>query len=64
MTDGVLLRETLKDSDLDKYRYENINKFTPYVHTLLFVCNKKQLSTVLFETVSGLLSWMKPMKDH
>lgn len=21
MTDGVLLRETLKDSDLDKYRY-------------------------------------------
>jgi hypothetical protein len=23
MTDGVLLRETLKDSDLDKYRYEN-----------------------------------------
>ena len=22
MTDGVLLRETLKDDDLDKYRYE------------------------------------------
>lgn len=24
MTDGVLLRETLKDSDLDKYRYGNV----------------------------------------
>lgn len=25
MTDGVLLRETLKDSDLDKYRYAFYN---------------------------------------
>jgi len=25
MTDGVLLRETLKDSDLDKYRYVCFN---------------------------------------
>jgi len=40
MTDGVLLRETLKDSDLDKYRYGNIDKFTHCVHALLFVCNK------------------------
>ena len=29
MTDGVLLRETLKDSDLDKYRYDNIEKIRP-----------------------------------
>lgn len=47
MTDGVLLRETLKDSDLDKYRYENINKFYPHIYTLLFVCNKNNITNHL-----------------
>ena len=39
MTDGVLLRETLKDADLDKYRYElvGLQSCTDYLFCFLYV---------------------------
>lgn len=38
MTDGVLLRETLKDSDLDKYRYGDTENFSLLdLHLIPFV---------------------------
>ena len=35
MTDGVLLRETLKDADLDKYRYA-ANLFLLFISMMLY----------------------------
>lgn len=37
MTDGVLLRETLKDSDLDKYRYEMLRFICQYGAVAIFL---------------------------
>lgn len=43
MTDGVLLRETLKDSDLDKYRYENVGSVCPQYLYRIFVYNEDSI---------------------
>lgn len=43
MTDGVLLRETLKDSDLDKYRYGNL-----FIFLNIFFYVQSAIKTKLF----------------
>ena len=72
MTDGVLLRETLKDADLDKYRYVANFSLSQYLIELWMsqytldglstICHTKIFPSPRSFVV--LLSWMKHTRGH
>ena len=72
MTDGVLLRETLKDADLDKYRYVANFSLPQYLIELgMSQYTLDGLSTICHTKIFPsprsfvvLLSWMKHTRGH
>lgn len=61
MTDGVLLRETLRDADLDQYRYYTcsrfVDEFSCMQHQLLWQMHNYHLFYFISSCSDAIYAW-------